>query len=197
MKKTAGLYMGAEKRGCHEIAIRNSAVIDCEIAFPRPSVSADSPAQENPGRVDIACLEEFGDDIRVVFWKAKHFTNKDLRSDKYTPKVCEQIARYRRYLKGHQAHISKSYTGVVESLFALKDMNWVRALSPLLEDVQAGRRRLILGDTPKVGLVIFGFDAAQRDGKAWSSKHLKKLQSELGAPNIIAVGDPTRLKLPT
>jgi hypothetical protein len=36
MKSAAGLFSGLEKTGCHEIAVHNPSVIDCEIAFPGP-----------------------------------------------------------------------------------------------------------------------------------------------------------------
>jgi hypothetical protein len=197
LKKAAGPYMGAEKRGCHEIAVHNSSVIDCEIGFPRPRDPAGNLAPESPGRADIACLEEHGQDARLVFWEAKIFANKELRSDNGQPKVCDQIARYRRYLQEHQGPILESYTKVAKNLVALRDMGWVREQSSLVQEVAAGTRRLVMGETPKVGLLVFGFDAAQRDGKDWS-KHRKVLCDRLGgASNFMAVGSPKGLTLPT
>ena len=66
-----------------------------------------------------------------------------------------------------------------------------------MREVAAGRKKLVMGDSPKVGLVIFDFDTAQRDGKVWSEEQLKRLQDNLGKPNVIARGDPENLKLPT
>lgn len=204
MKTAAGLYADVEKSGCHEIAVLNSTVIDCEIAFPRPLNAAGSQGAVNYGRADIAALETYGQDVRLVFWEAKAFRNKELRSAQGLPLVFDQIARYRKYLSEHQTQILKSYTGVAKSLVALKGMGWTKKLSSLVEDLAEGRKRLVMGDAPKVGLLIFGFDAAQRDDKAWGGNsrdpadagHLPKLRRHLGAANIVAVGDAKSLQLP-
>ncbi len=206
LKKAAGLYTNVEKSGCHEIFVRNSSAVDCEIAFPR----------SDAGRVDIAALEQFGQDVRLVFWEAKKFKNKELRisetknkklrstnledKERYEapimPPVCVQIARYREYVSTNQAHILKSYREVAKNLLEIHDMGWRRQPSALLQAVAAETKRLVIGDTPKVGLLIFGFDDDQRIGKTWL-KHRKFLDVHLGTSNIIAVGDPKNLQLPT
>ena len=132
MKTTARLYAGVEKSGCHEIAVKNSSLIDCEIAFPRPTAPVGSPAPDWPGRVDIACLEAYGQYARLVFWEAKRFKNPELRSAKGLPRVCGQIKKYRDYLANpkHQCRVLESYKGVVANLVALHEMGWKPQPSP-------------------------------------------------------------------
>jgi hypothetical protein len=48
MKAAAGPFSGLEKTGCHEIAVRNAGVIDCEIAFPG-KVSLDDGGDDRHG----------------------------------------------------------------------------------------------------------------------------------------------------
>jgi hypothetical protein len=164
MKRAAAPYRQAEKIGCHAIAIRNSAVIDREIAFPGAA-----------GQVDLASLENSRNEIRLVFWEAKLFSNADLRAAlPALARVHEQIARYRAYLSAHRDDIIKSYTSVAKNLVAFKEMGWCRELSSLICDVASGRRTLVMGETPSVGLLIFGFDQAQRDDANWQI-HLKRL----------------------
>lgn len=75
MKKTAGLFSGPEKTGCHEIAVRNSAIIDVEIAFPG-KVAVDDDTEKTAPRVDFASVERVGDhEARLIIWEAKDYTN--------------------------------------------------------------------------------------------------------------------------
>jgi hypothetical protein len=77
LKKAAGQYSEREKIGCHQIAIGNSAVIDCEIAFPG-RVTLSNGKVVNNQRVDLASLKAVGTDTaRLVFWEAKHFNSGD------------------------------------------------------------------------------------------------------------------------
>lgn len=55
-----------------------------------------------------------------------------------------------------------------------------------------GARRLTLGAKPKVGLIVFGFDAAQRDTAVWQA-HFQKLKVNI--PDIVAVGDATTVRV--
>ncbi len=191
LKKAAGLYTDVEKSGCHEIFVRNSSVIDCEIAFPR----------SDAGRVDIAALEAYGDDVRLVFWEAKKFKNKELRSIKGPPPVYWQIRRYSDYVAAHQTSILNSYTEVTKNLVALHDMRSQRKEPPsaLLRAVAAGTKRLVIGDTPKVGLLIFNYDVAQRDATDWVEyfQARRDIDDTSDMFDIIATGDPKNLRLPT
>lgn len=91
MKTAAGLFPGLEKIGCHEIAVRNPEVIDCEIAFPGAVSEGGGTPDKRAPRVDLASLETDGEDARLVFWEAKDFSNGELRADAGLPPVCDQV----------------------------------------------------------------------------------------------------------
>jgi hypothetical protein len=193
LKKAAGIYSSLEKAGCHEIAVRNSNVIDCEIAFP---------GFGRTGRIDLASLEESDRAVRLVFWEAKHFWNGDLRSRCGKPAVYEQIEKYRTFLAKpeHRDRILSSYTKVIKNMVAIRDMGWKRKLSSLFDAVAAGKS-LVIDERPKVGLLIFGFRDANRRDPTWR-EHLRVLRERLGTPGdaeaiVIDVGNANNLKLPT
>lgn len=136
-----------------------------------------------------------GRQLPVRHTRSKHFNNVDLRAFGEDVPVYEQIARYEQYLSKHSRVIEESYTQVVKNLVAIEKMRREpRRLPPQVTDVAEGRRKLMLSAQPKVGLVIFGFDKAQRDDPNWKH-HLGRLKDKV-AP-VIAVGDPkgVRLKL--
>jgi hypothetical protein len=189
MKKAADLFSQPEKTGCHEIILSNPQVIDCEIALP----GYGGPNKGAP-RVDLLTLEPDGDDVRLVFWEAKHFSNDDLRAqEEEDVQVCKQIAHYRQCLSEQRNDVEKSYKLVVKNLVAFEEMGWKRGLSPLIREVADDRRKLTLGAEPKVGLVIFGFDKAQRDDPNWRDHHLARLKRKV-AP-AVAAGDAKNIQL--
>ncbi len=178
MKRAANYFAGDEKRGCHEIAVRNSCVIDCEIAFPGFALLEDE-SEKKHGRIDLAALEEVKGEIQLVFWEAKDYSNKELRSSmrkmEIQPPVLAQMKRYQNYLSAHREMVLNSYKNVAANLLFLQEMGAVRPLSPLITEVAMGKRPLELGKEPKVGLIIFGFDKGQRDSEGWKD-HLKRLE---------------------
>lgn len=191
LKTTAALFAGDEKRGCHEIAVRNAGIIDVEVAFPgRHTVG--NKTRTAP-RVDLAALVEDGPDARLVFWEAKTYGNGELRAlaDEPAP-VCNQIAAYRAVLTDQREAIEASMTRVAENLVAFKHMGWKRPLSPLIEAVGTNNAKLRLGDEPQVGLIVFGFDAGQRDEARWNA-HQAKLKKDIS--KLLFVGDPTAVKV--
>ena len=193
MKSASGLFTGIEKTGCHEIAVRNPTVIDCEIAFPGVDSPLDGVTANRLPRVDFASLETDDAGARLVFWEAKVFDNGDLRAQNGAPLVCTQVNTYMDYLFRHRQEIERSYTKVAANLVSLKGMGMKRQLSSLITDVASGKRRLTLGAEPKVGLIIFGYDSAQRDHAAWRD-HLSNLTASI--PQVIAVGDVKKVNLP-
>lgn len=193
LKKTAALFAGDEKRGCHEIAIRNAKIIDVEIAFPGRHVIEGDEDPWNAPRVDLAAIEEDGDHARLVFWEAKTYRNGELRAigDNFAP-VCQQIKAYRTILASQREAIEDSMTRVAANLVAFQKMGWKRELSPLIVDVGTGKAKLRIGDEPQVGLIVFGFDAAQRDSKVWTD-HRAKLEKEI--KNVRLAGDAKNIKI--
>lgn len=194
MKAAAGLYSGLEKMGCHEIAVRNAGVIDCEIAFPGTISLDDGGDDRHAPRIDIAALESYGDQARLVFWEAKHYSNGELRAEDGLAPVLRQVRIYKKYLSENQVAIERSYTRTAENLLSISNMGWKRKLSPLIADVATAKRKVTLGAEPAVGLVIFGFDSAQRDHAAWRT-HRERLEKEIA--HVRFAGDAKNIHLPT
>jgi hypothetical protein len=200
MKDAASYYSGTEKTGCHEIAVRNQNIIDVEITFPG-KVSLDDGSDDRQGpRVDVASVEPYSDDqARLVFWEAKAFGNGELRTAGEDVPVCHQIEVYRKYLSDHRGAIEEDYTRVAENLVEIQNMGWVRPLSPLIKAIGSGQKRqkdqkqltLTLGDEPKVGLIIFGFDAGAHHNPGWQ-KHLHRLKENIS--DVRAVGDAKQIR---
>jgi hypothetical protein len=81
---------------------------------------------------------------------------------------------------------------VAANLVDFKKMGWARELSPLIEEVGRGERRPSLGEPPKVGLVIFGFDSGQRD-EPRRKQHLARLRAAIA--DVRAAGDPKNIRV--
>jgi len=193
MKRAARLFSGLEKTGCHEIAVRNSAVIDVEITIPGKVSLDDGGKDKQLPRADLASLEPDGDKkALLVFWEAKHYSNGELRAaGDYIP-VLRQVRIYEKVLSEHRRELEESYKRVAENLVSIKEMGWKRALSTLINDVAIGKRKLTLGEDPKVRLIIFGFDIAQREDDGWKG-HLKRLKE--GISNVLPKGDAKGITL--
>jgi len=194
MKAAAGLFPGLEKTGCHEIAVRNAGVIDCEIAFPGRVLLDDGADDRHAPRVDIAALESSAGEARLVFWEAKHYSNGELRAENGLAPVLRQVRIYKKYLSENREAIERSYTRMAENLVSISDMGWKRQLSPLIADVATGKRALTIGAEPAVGLVIFGFDSAQRDHAGWKA-HRERLEQEI--IHVRTAGDAKNIRLTT
>jgi len=196
MKSAAGVYSGLEKTGCHDIAVRNSGVIDCEIAFPGKVSLDDGGDDKQAPRIDLAALEKYGDEARLVFWEAKHYANGELRAESPPARVVRQVNIYKKYLSvpENRETIERSYTKVAENLVEIKRMGWKRELSSLITDVGTDKRKLTLGAEPAVGLIIFGFDAAQLNSPVWLG-HFEPLKEKIS--DIRAVGHAQNIHLPT
>ncbi len=194
MKKASGLFSGLEKSGCQEIEVNNPEVIDCEIAFGGTVSSGDGGDKKGALRADLASFERGnGEDARLVFWEAKHYTNPDLRAEDGRPvPVCEQVKRYKKCLSDNHKAVVDSYTKVAANLVAIRDMGLRRPLSAVITDVGTGKRSLTLDPEPKVGLVIFGFDQAEKVHPGWKH-HLERLKSEIKP--VVAVGDAKGIRL--
>jgi hypothetical protein len=194
MKKAAGLFSGLEKTGCHEIEVNNPEVIDCEIAFGGTVSLGDGGDKKGAPRADLASLERGnGEDARLVFWEAKHYSNPELRAEdgRLVP-VCDQVKRYKKYLSDNRKAVVDSYTKVAANLASIRDMGLRRPLSPLINEVGSGKRSLTLDAEPKVGLVIFGFDQAEKVHPGWRH-HLGRLKDEVTP--VVAAGDAKGIRL--
>ncbi len=186
LKRAANLFASDEKIGVHTIATSNANVVDVEIAFP-----AGSGGQSVP-RIDIASFDEAGDGVKLVFWEAKVLGNPEL-GVKGKKNVVKQIGTYVSLLSEHATDILSSYTLIAQNLRSFRDMSGgVRNFAPSIDKVAQGAK-LALANPADVKLLVYGFNADQRDG-LWQ-RLLQDLEGELPAGGIIARGDAASIRL--
>ncbi len=180
LKLSAKRYAGNEKKGVHEILLKNKHILDVEIAISDGKTASriDFAALRN-GKAGQAC---------IVFYEVKHFDNKELRSEGGKIPVVEQIRRYRSLLEQdqHRASIKRSYRRVAENLCALKG---VKVPTPVAAAAENG---VSIEEDP--WLVVFGFDGDQKAGDYWA-QHKMRLEKELDG-RVLPYGDPAGVKIP-
>jgi len=165
IKKASLVYSGEEKKGVHAISIKEKNVLDVEIAFSKLDSKTD--------RIDYLKLEEIKGKLKLVFYEAKHFTNSEIRAE-LDPKVFNQIKKYEKTLKEHEAEIIKSYKLVCENL---QELNLIKSHHDnYIKRISEGEDFSIDFD-PK--LIIFGFDKDQKEGVYWK-EHYDKLKKTFG-----------------
>jgi len=172
LKKAAQPFAGEEKSGVHDILNSNHNVLDVEIAFGDDDGDSSSP------RVDFAALRNRSDTTELVFFEAKHFGSKELRaSDDAMPRAVDQAEVYFRRLAENNDAIASSYRKVCENLVSLKGMSTrYPKRHEIIEAIADGSKTLRVNPEPV--LIVFGFDADQRDGSNWRF-HREKLEGLL------------------
>ncbi|KJR66219.1 hypothetical protein VY88_09425 [Azospirillum thiophilum] len=185
LKAAAKPYAGAEKVGVHDIVMGNPNIVDVEVAF---SVAGTEEGDSGNPRVDFAAIHEMVDEVRLVFFEAKLFSNSEVRAGGDTPpKVVEQVNRYAALLRQHGEQVERSYRRVFGNLLAMKGVVGRHPeRDAVLRKVLAGEKPLVICDRPR--LVLFGFDDDQRRGVVWT-KHRGKLVDLLGADRILLRGN--------
>ena len=157
-------------------------------------------------RIDVASLETRADPTKawLVFHEAKHFSNPALRAAPgKRPPVLAQMERYKASLQQNEVALRETYPFVCRALPRLDAMRrrvratdpaWSNrpqpALNSIIADVAAGTRELVIEPVPR--LIVFGFDADQRDG-AWATLR-QRLEEEHGTL-VYAVGNPRGVKV--
>jgi hypothetical protein len=169
IKENCELYSGEEARGISYLyqnssylSDENYIVLDIEVAFKNEN--------NNQERIDILLYDTQSQSLRFV--EAKHFSNKDLWSNS-KPKVIEQIEKYVVQLDLNKEKIIKEYTFYIDGLNKLFN----KKLKPP-KTIE-----------PKISLLIFGFDDAQKRGDRfqdliWNNKEYKNIP-------IYSKGNPT------
>lgn len=195
MKKAAGAYANGEKRGVHATVRNNSTVLDVEIALWLPSPK---PGEKELPRIDIASLERNGKAIRLVFWEAKLFNNKDLRAEGTSkPCVLKQIEGYRDILQQQRSAVLDSYRRVAKNLFDIASMRpGVPDLDDLVRQVVDNPQLLTMAEPPDVGLIIFKYDKDQWNGPTWEP-YRTKLKGVLPKHRLRNAGKPEDVWLPS
>ena len=185
LKGAARPFAGEEKTGVQQIIKANPNVLDVEIAFGLRGTSETGPSAP---RVDFAALQIPDGGGQVVFYEAKRFADhgalraKDERS---LPNVVKQIDCYSKLLRDNREKVVESYLRVCSNLLSLRGMEERhRERHGMLERIS--RKPLSIDPEPK--LVVFGFDADQRDGYAWKP-HRKRLVELLGKERVLLKGN--------
>ncbi len=184
LKRAAGRFAPREKKGVHTVVRNNPNAVDVEVALAR---EAPALGERHVPQIDVAALEADGGLVRLVFWEAKLFCNADLRAaGGRVPAVLEQIGGYRKALRERRAGVLESYRQVAKDLVAIAGMSGgVRVPDQLTVRVAEDPGKLTMAEEPDVGLLIYGFDADQRDGRFWRP-HRDKLLGAL--PNRVRAG---------
>lgn len=182
LKRAANVYSGDEKKGVHQIVMSNPNVIDVEIAF---GAESERTGSVTANRIDFAALRQGQTGLEVVFYEAKQFSNKELRAASENVPVLEQLRRYETFLSNEQVALIESYRTVCGNLSALLGVNSrYSAMSAAISNTAQ------LAICPDVRLVIFGFDADQKDGANWLG-HRRKLEAALG-DRLLLKGDANK-----
>jgi len=171
IKKNCELYSGLEAKGVANLYqnssyIRSKSifVLDIEIAFKKNDRKQD--------RIDILLYNNDKQTLRFV--EAKLFSNSELWSTS-TPPVITQIEKYEEQLDLHKEELIPQYGQYIDELnqiFGLK-LNAPKKIEP------------------KVSLLIFGFDDAQKRSDRFKDL-IRENQKYIDVP-IYCKGDPKGL----
>ena len=176
LKTAARPYAGLEKAGVHDVVLSNWNVVDVEIAF---ATGESDKSETSVPRVDFAVLQQRNRHFELVFFEAKDFTNTELRAAGCAdPKVVGQIDGYAALLRDRHDEIVDSYRAVCDNLLNLRGLPERHPKRhEMLRSIVSGSTPLMVNVEPR--LVVFGFDADQRDGEHWKA-HRDKLKDRLG-----------------
>ena len=179
IKIAAKPYASPEKEGVYDIVLANPNILDLEIAF---GTSRNDEKDRAAPRVDFAALQPDGQNIKIVFFEAKQFTNQELRASGRNPKVINQIMKYTRLLEENCEKIRKSYQTVCRNF---RDLQGSNKKCSMIESIANKPEMLRVDTNPR--LVVFGYDRDQETGKVWE-KHRKVLQEKLGKSQVLLKG---------
>lgn len=198
LKRAASVYAGVEKIGVHAIATVDPSIVDVEIAMSTAGMEPASVEEWDAGqipRIDIAKFQDGSGGPELVFWEAKDFGNAELRArGQDTPPVIAQIAKYEATLAHHHDAVLASYTRVAYDLQRIATMSkGIRTISPVVSAVASGTSKLRVSEDHPVGLVVFGFSAADKADPSWKM-HRGKLVERLPA-RFKAAGDAKNIHL--
>lgn len=151
---SAETYSGEEKRGVHEIAKRNSSVIDLEIAFTKTG----EDGKRSAPRIDLGALHGVGEsEACLTFYEVKLASDVRLREGSKGIEVVRQMKSYDEFVEMNERDICKAYFDVCRTLKKMKAAGSPVQIPQLINDVANSKRRLVVD--PKVKLLIFGYDS--------------------------------------
>lgn len=190
MKRAARVYCGGEKEGVHAIARGNDHLIDTEVAF---SCEAQDREGSFAPRIDLACIEPAQRCVRLRFWEAKLYGNPEIRAAVDTePPVLRQIKGYGRLLRAHSAEVIESYRAVARNLVEIATWAPARTVANSVRSA-AEPDSVVEFDERPVGLVIYGYNNAEKQSDRWRAE-MDKLRRDPSVP-VVCAGDPKQIKL--
>lgn len=193
MKRAALYYSVPEKTGIYQIIHDNPHVLDVEIAFGKVRSDGESQGQRQrqPNQIDIACLEKVDDKIHLRFWEAKRYSNSEIFASVTEPRVVSQIRSYRKLLIEHRPELINSYKKVASNLVEMARWGGPKP-DALVTDV-AEKGELCMDEDPFIGLVVFGYDKAQRENARFREMKCKLENAKIYP--VIYKGDYKNIKL--
>ena len=162
-------------------------VFDLEIAF-----SGDDDGSSP--RIDMAALRTAGEEVEIVFFEVKEFSNhKELRAKgEEAPEVVDQVERYSRILQANSDTVKRAYGRVCKNLHELKGVaQRFPERAKILERIANGSAPLTINTQPQ--LLVLACDQDQQNGKVWKP-HRDKLESRLpGRVHVVSSGKNVKL----
>jgi hypothetical protein len=172
---SAETYSGEEKRGVHEIAKRNSSVIDLEIAFTKTG----EDGKRRAPRIDLGALHVVGEsEACLTFYEVKLASDVRLRDGSKGKgiEVVRQIRSYDEFVETNEKDIRKAYFDVCRTFKELKDAGSSVQITQLMDDVATSKKRLVVD--PKVKLLVFGYDSDHAHPDSYFNRRIGLLKKE-------------------
>lgn len=191
IKERAKLYSSLEAMGVYDICKRGNIynndeyiVLDIEVAFTEQTNDTNIEPEgtinqlehnRKQNRIDVLLYNI--KERNLLFVEAKHFINKEIRSS-LEPDVVNQINRYNDIIENRKDEIIKAYSTYIENMNEIFELNL-----PTPETI-----------SEKCGLIIFGFDNDQKNGKLEESIIVKLKQADV---KVYAKGDTKNISVKT
>lgn len=197
IKKRAGRFSGDERNGTNCIACRVQTVLDMEAAISGkeqdPDPENEKADSSDDGRMDLIVLTT---DLRLLIIEAKMYANTELRA-KGTPKVCDQLQRYHRFLSSKGKDLESAYRNVITLFGNLRGGFFEkRAGHASLLRAQSELHSVRVDPVPR--LLVFGYDGLQEHGVRENAAYILKQMAEVSGIYkdcvMRPVGKPTRIK---
>ncbi|MGL1921250.1 MAG: hypothetical protein OCD03_09485 [Hyphomicrobiales bacterium] len=198
IKKRAGKFASVEGKGIHKILIKDRSFIDVEISL----ASEDIDGSDVTRRIDIAIIQNKDKPI-ITFVEAKDFSNKEIlpnsekkHKDIHNTAVLNQIKGYNKALVVNEKEMRCSYLKVAQALVKIEDMRkniqdnyeLPKGFEPIRIIAKNNMKPEI---NPKCNLLVFGFNASQRDQLITEDKTVLELLEDELSSRIHSAQNPT------
>lgn len=187
IKERAKLYASPEDKGVSNIC-RNGNVIsnlpngyivlDIEVAFEKEIIE-NNKVTIRQNRIDILL---YGIEERQLrFVEAKHFSNGEIKSTTI-PNVVGQIKKYDKELEKRNDEILYVYA------------EYIKDLNKIFDEIMEKPITAPISVLPKCGLIIFGFDDDQKNGRL--QKNIESKIKEEGI-SVYSIGKESKIDIKT